>query len=89
MATVLEKRDKRESNIFDTVVTLSPTPRVERLRESCLSLKPTASIARARIETGVMNETEGEPMVTRRAKASAAIVRQMPIEIYPDELLVC
>lgn len=40
--------------------------RVERLREEFLHLKPTASIERARIETRIMKETEGEPTVTRR-----------------------
>jgi|TARA_Y100000310_G_scaffold321900_1_gene380186 formate C-acetyltransferase len=35
-----------------------------------------------------MQATEGEPIVTRRAKVFAAIVREMPIDIYPDELIV-
>jgi hypothetical protein len=66
---------------------MRPTPRVERLREAFLGLEPTASIDRARIETRVMKETEGEPVVTRRAKVFAATVREMPIDIYPDQLL--
>ena len=69
-------------------LSIKPTPRVERLREAFLRLKIAASINRARIETRVMKETEGEPMVTRRAKVFAAVVREMPIDIYPDELLV-
>jgi len=35
-----------------------------------------------------MKETVGQPMITRRAKVFAAVVREMPIDIYPDELLV-
>ncbi|MBY8983607.1 MAG: hypothetical protein KGD65_00915 [Candidatus Lokiarchaeota archaeon] len=62
------------------------TPRVERLREECLSLKPTASIERARIETKILKETEGESVITRRAKVFAATVREMPIYIYPNQL---
>ena len=74
-------------DLQESVQTLVPTPRVERLRETFLSLKPTASIDRARIETRVMKETEGESVVTRRAKVFAATAREMPIEIYPDQLL--
>ncbi|MFX1294606.1 MAG: pyruvate formate lyase family protein [Promethearchaeota archaeon] len=62
--------------------------RVERLRERHLNTKYTASIERLRIETRVMKETEGEPMVIRRAKVFAAVCREMPIEIWPDELIV-
>jgi len=35
-----------------------------------------------------MKETEGESMVTRRAKVFAAVANGMPIDIYPDELIV-
>ncbi|GAI13063.1 unnamed protein product, partial [marine sediment metagenome] len=70
-------------NKVDRVLTVKPTPRVERLREAFVRLKATASIDRARIETRVMKETEEEPMVTRRAKVFAAVAREMPIDIYP------
>ncbi len=89
MAVVLDKRENKEPHILKKFLTAAPTARVERLRASYLSLRATASIDRARIETRVMKETEGEPMVTRRAKALSAIVREMPIDIYADELLVC
>ncbi|MCP4755136.1 MAG: hypothetical protein GY866_30025, partial [Proteobacteria bacterium] len=72
----------------DSVLTLQATPRIERMRSAFLNLKPTASIERARIEARVMKETEGEPLITRRAKAFAAAVREMPIYVGPDELLV-
>ena len=67
---------------------MKPTPRVERLREVFLNQKGTIELDRSRIETRVMKETEGEPMVTRRAKAFAAVVREMPVSIAPDELFV-
>jgi formate C-acetyltransferase len=70
------------------VLTLSPTARVERLREFSLNLQSTVSIDRARIETRILMETEGEPMITRRAKIFAAVAREMPIQIQPDELLL-
>jgi len=63
------------------------TPRVDRLREELLSIKPTASIERARIETRVLRSTEGESVITRRAKVFAATVREMPIYIYPNQLI--
>ena len=74
--------------LLDRVMETKPTRRVERLREAFMRLKPTASIDRARIETRVARETEGEPVITRRAKVFAAIAREMPIDIYPEELLV-
>jgi len=78
----------KEPKMLNRVLTIKPTPRVEKLREAFLSLKPTASIERARIETRVMKETEGVSIITRRAKIFAATVREMPIYIYPNQLLV-
>ncbi|MEE8399828.1 MAG: pyruvate formate lyase family protein [Desulfobacterales bacterium] len=70
------------------VMTMPPSPRVERLRQRYLDTKDKAVIDIARIVTKVMKETEGEPIVTRRGKAFAAIVRGVPVNIYPDELFV-
>lgn len=74
--------------LLDQVLSMKPSSNVENLRKALLGFKPTASIKRARIETRVLKETEGQPMVLRRAKVFAAVVREMPIYIYPDELLV-
>lgn len=75
-----------------TSTNVSTTPvrkRVEKLREDHLKLAyNSASINRLRIETRVMRETEGEPMVMRRAKVFAAVVRETPTVILPDELIV-
>jgi formate C-acetyltransferase len=70
------------------VLTIQPTPRVERLRQRYLATEDRAVIDILRIRTRVMKETEREPTVTRQAKAFAASVREMPINIYPDELFV-
>jgi len=86
MAQVLER--KSEPVTLDRVLTMKPTPRVEKLRETLLGLTLTASIERARIETRAMKATEGEPTVTSRAKVFAAVLRELPVDIYPDELLV-
>jgi len=79
-----------ESNrgLLDRVLTMRPSPRVERLRQRYLSSEHTLSTARERVVVRVMRKTEGEAMVTRRAKAFAAVVREMPVSIFPDELFV-
>jgi formate C-acetyltransferase len=82
------RHDEYISSRFDRFFTIKPTARVNRLREVILSLKATASINRARIETRVMKETAGQPLIIRRAKIFAALTREMPVDIYPDELLV-
>lgn len=74
--------------ILKEITVMEPTSRIKRLREEFLRLKPTASIERARIETRIMKETEGESVITRRAKVFAATVREMPIYIYPNQLVV-
>ena len=74
--------------VINETIVKKPTSRVERLRDAFLRLKPTASIERARIETKVLKRTEGESVITRRAKVFAATVREMPIYIYPNQLIV-
>ncbi|MEE9237949.1 MAG: pyruvate formate lyase family protein [Thermodesulfobacteriota bacterium] len=78
----------KELMMLDGILTIKTTPRIEKLREDFLRLKPTASIERARIQTRIMKETGGESVITRRAKVFAATVREMPIYIYPNQLLV-
>jgi len=88
---MLDKRSEQGDGSLDLrkrVLAMEPTPRVETLRQRYLSTPNKAAINIARIVTKVMRETEGEPLVTRRAKAFAATVRGVPINIYPDELFV-
>ncbi len=84
MVQIVEKNE----TMLDRVLTVQPTQRVERQRQLYLDRKLVYSIERDRIEVRVMKETEGEPMVTRKAKIFTAIVSEMPINIYPDELIV-
>jgi len=84
MLQALEEKKNSRERFF----TIEPTPRVERLRQRYLNTKDKAVIDIARITTRVMKETEAEPIVTRRAKVFAAIVREVPVNIYPDELFV-
>jgi len=75
-------------NLRDSFITLQPTPRVESLRLRNLDAPNRAIINNLRIRTRVMKETEGEPVETVRAKAFIAVIREMPLNIYPDDLLV-
>jgi formate C-acetyltransferase len=84
----LQQAIDREQDLLERFTSTSPTPRFQRLKQCFLDAEPTIEIDRDRIYTRVMKETDGEPMVTRRAKAFAAVVRQMPVVIAADELLV-
>ncbi|MHA2195560.1 MAG: glycyl radical protein [Promethearchaeota archaeon] len=84
MVQIIEKRE----TLLDRVLSVEPTQRVKSQRQAYLDRKLEYSIERDRIEVRVMKETEGEPMVTRKAKLFATIVRELPIDIYPDELIV-
>ena len=76
-----------DSGLLDSAQSMAPTARIDRMREAGFDFEPSGSIAKVRIETRVMKETEGKPTVTRRAAAFAAALREMPIHIYPDQLL--
>lgn len=78
----------REENLREQVITTQPTPRVERLRRWNLDAPNRAVINNQRIRVRVMKEMLGQPVEAVRAKAFAATVREMPINIYPDELIV-
>ncbi|MDP6025718.1 MAG: pyruvate formate lyase family protein [Pseudomonadales bacterium] len=77
-----------EPTLREEVITTEATARVEGLRQLYLNTKDRVVIDILRIRTRVMQETEGQPMITRQAKAFAAIVREMPVNIYADEPFV-
>lgn len=80
------------STLLDKFVTIQPTARTERLRafyvENSKRTDPVYTIYFDRAIARVMKETEGEPMVLRRARAFAAAVEAFPVEIFPDEPFV-
>ena len=88
MLQTVESEAAKTPSVQNSVMETEPTPRIEKLKGAFLNRETSVSIDRARIETRVLKENAGESMVTRRAKAFAAIVREMPIEIDPDQLLV-
>lgn len=64
------------------------SPRIERLKEELFRKMPQIEADRAVLLTESYMQTEGEPIVTRRAKAFKNILDNIPITIRPDELIV-
>ncbi len=79
---------KNQNSLLERTITVRPTDRVERLKQRYLDTPNKLVIDLLRIRTRVMKQTEGEPRAVRQAKAFAASVRELPLNIYPDELLV-
>ncbi|MEW5956292.1 MAG: glycyl radical protein [Chloroflexota bacterium] len=68
--------------------TTRPTERVARLKKRLLANERLIDVERARYATQSYRQTEGEPMVIRRARMLLHLVRRMSLAIHPDELLV-
>ncbi len=64
------------------------TPRIDRLIEHLFKEKPQIEADRAVLLTESYKATEGEPIIKRRAKAFAHILKNLPVTIRPDELVV-
>lgn len=64
------------------------TARITRLVDHLYENMPVIESARAKLITESYKETEGLPMITRRARAFAHILRHIPIIIRDDELIV-
>ena len=64
------------------------TGRTMVLKETLLATTPKICPERARLITESWQETEGEPIVVRRAKALEKILTGMNIFIRPGELIV-
>lgn len=62
--------------------------RTVKLNNELLLVKPEICIERARIVTESYKQSEGEPMVIRRAQAIADVLRKMSIFIQKDQLVV-
>ena len=80
MATKLQEADARANeDLF---------PRIARLRKQYFTHKPSVCLERALAYTEVFKETEGEPMVIRRAKGLRRTCEVKTIFIQDDELIV-
>ena len=64
------------------------SPRIQKLVDALYEHMPVIESARAKLITESYKETEGEPIITRRAKAFAHILYNIPIIIRDNELIV-
>ena len=83
MVEIVQEPSVSEPSLWEKYRTIKARPRVEKLRQRYLDLPNKVVIDIARLRTQSRKETEGELFITRRAKSFAAIVRGMPVNIYP------
>lgn len=62
--------------------------RIERLKKRVRNTRPEIDLENAVIATESFRQTEGEPLVLRKAKAFHEQCRRKSIKIYDDELIV-
>lgn len=62
--------------------------RISRLKDNLFKSMPQIESARARLLTESFKQTEGEPIITRKAKAFLHILKNIPIIIRDEELVV-
>jgi len=67
---------------------IAKSPRIERLKDNLFAKMPEIEVERAVLLTESYKNTEGMPMVTRRAKAFKNILENLPVTIREDELIV-
>lgn len=64
------------------------SPRIRQLREQLRVSRFPLSIVKARLQTEAFRDSDGEPMVLRRARALAHVLDNIPISISEGELIV-
>ena len=64
------------------------SPRIQKLVDALFEKMPQIEADRAILLTESYKETEGEPIITRRAKAFRHILENIPITIRDNELIV-
>lgn len=67
---------------------IKKSDRIEKLKDSLFATKPQIETERAVLLTESYMKTEGEPVITRRAKAFKNICEFLPITIREGELIV-
>lgn len=67
---------------------IEKSPRISRLIDCLFENMPVIESARAVLLTESYKQTEGEPIIARRAKAFAHILEHIPIVIREEELIV-
>lgn len=67
---------------------IKKSSRIQRLIDKLFEKLPEIKVDRAVLLTESYKSTEGDPIITRRAKAFSNILRNIPITIREDELIV-
>ncbi len=67
---------------------IGKSPRIDKLIDHLFKEKPQIETDRAVLLTESYKATEGEPIIKRRAKAFAHILKNIPVTIRPYELVV-
>ena len=67
---------------------IEKSPRIQKLIDHLYATMPQIEADRAELMTESFIKTEAEPMVIRKAKAFAHILKNIPITIRPLELIV-
>lgn len=67
---------------------ITKSDRITRLVEHLYAKMPEVEADRAKLITESYQSTEGEPVITRKAKAFLHICENLPITIRPEELIV-
>ena len=67
---------------------IAKTERIQKLVDALYEKMPEIEADRAVLLTESYKSTEGEPIITRRAKAFKHILENIPITIRPNELIV-
>lgn len=67
---------------------IEPTERVKKLKEEVMSAMPCIEADRAIILTKAFKENENEPIIIRKAKSLEAVLKELPIVIRDEELIV-
>ena len=70
------------------IADIPKTDRITHLVDNLYAKMPVIESARAKLVTESYKETEDEPIITRRAKAFAHILHNIPIIIRDEELIV-
>ncbi len=70
------------------IIDMERTPRIGHLIDALFDHMPEIEADRAVLLTESYKQTEGEPIITRRAKAFAHICENIPITIRDEELIV-
>lgn len=86
MTKIKDKEGKNMAKYYSEEIAMRP--RIAKLKEDLFRKMPEIESARARLITESYRATEGEPIVTRRAKAFLHILQNIPIIIREGELVV-